>query len=697
MASKTLSLDPSDRHVTRMTSLWPFRALIVSVTLVSVVAYAFLGIWPGAQRYFAPTKLSIGAEAVVIREVSLGLCALSPSSVANGGKFGKELLDADKPLLANFLYHTVGYDLMTATPSQSRIMTKAGSSPVLQLWDMASGQGMLTLNGGQGVITSAAFSADRTRIVTSSTAGELRVWDAITGQTLVFIAAHDGAASVATFSPDGTRIASAGSDGKARIWDAITGHLIMSLSGHKNALLQVAFSADGTRLVSTSLDGAARIWSLSDGRTIAKLLPAGGAVLTAAFSHDGRFIALGTQFGATTVWNALTGQQLASLDGSGDVLALAFSPDGARLATAEDDDSIKLWDTSDWQLAATLVGHEVEPFTLSFNSAGTRLLTGSRDETVREWDTHDGKLLSTLDGPRRWLRTASISPDGSRVVTASDQHGFSHLKHLALLWNTSNKEAPVSLLADGSALDTVAFSPSNRVFATVESGATHVRASEAGQVLSTLQGQSWPSGPPSFDRDGQVIALPSTGLARVWNAYTGILIASLRDATTDVAAFLPQNARIVLGSSPYGVATWSFSTNQVAHLPRTGRGIIRSIDDSSETGRFATGDSEGILQVWDDVDPVTPTNPEALHRHEPDYHVTSLQSPGSIIAISLNPGGHRIITLGYDGLVLVWDEAAKWQPRMASGLQRDTVIGGIGWSRDGTPLVLTCEMKAPRL
>ena len=291
---------------------------------------ALLLVWSSGQWKSTPTKLSANSDAVMAREVSLGLCAFSAPEIVNGWTLGKTPPSAGRPLSARFVYRPIGYDIVAATPSQAKIVTIGGPNSTVRLWDMASGRGLLALNGGQGTVNNVSFSADRTRIVTSSTTGEMRMWDLITGQTLISIVAHKGSTVAAVFSPDGTRIASAGSDGLARIWDAANGRLVMSLSGHKSSLLQVTFNADGTRLASTGVDGAARIWSLSDGHEVAKLLPPGGAVLTAAFSPDSRFLALGTQSGETTIWNAFTGQQLGKLEGSNDVSALAFSPNSTR-------------------------------------------------------------------------------------------------------------------------------------------------------------------------------------------------------------------------------------------------------------------------------------------------------------------------------------------------------------------------------
>jgi WD40 repeat protein len=70
----------------------------------------------------------------------------------------------------------------------------------------------------------------------------------------------------AAFSPDGKRIVTSSWDKTARVWDAETGELIGELKGHKNVVWTAAFNPDGTRIVTASGDQTVRIWTLRAGR-----------------------------------------------------------------------------------------------------------------------------------------------------------------------------------------------------------------------------------------------------------------------------------------------------------------------------------------------------------------------------------------------------------------------------------------------
>ncbi len=69
------------------------------------------------------------------------------------------------------------------------------------------------------------------------------------------------------------------------------------------------------------------------------------------------------------------------------VYAVAFSPDGSRLAAGCADNSIRLWDVATRYEVAELRGHRAYVHALAFSPDGTRLVSASGDYTLRVWDT----------------------------------------------------------------------------------------------------------------------------------------------------------------------------------------------------------------------------------------------------------------------------------------------------------------------
>ncbi|WP_435019972.1 hypothetical protein TA3x_001576 [Tundrisphaera sp. TA3] len=157
---------------------------------------------------------------------------------------------------------------------------------------------------------------------------------------------HTDTVMCLAFSPDGKRLATAGLDETARIWDvgARPVRTLAILRGHADAVNVLSFSPDGGRIATGGADGVIRLWDATTGNPIGRATPAwdardpGGRVLLAmAHSPDGRWVVAGREDGRLFRYDAATlgGEQaLPTTARQGPVEALAFSPDGSRLAAS---------------------------------------------------------------------------------------------------------------------------------------------------------------------------------------------------------------------------------------------------------------------------------------------------------------------------------------------------------------------------
>jgi WD40 repeat protein len=259
------------------------------------------------------------------------------------------------------------------------------------------------------------------------------------------------------FSPDGKRLAAGlgtwddtkngyTSSGQVKVWDVETGQELLTFTGHTAPVVDVAFSPDSIRVVSTSSrptgfrnsdplePGEVKVWDARSGAELLTLKGQKRFVNAVAYSPDGKRLATLSRDNTVKVWNAQTGQELLSLPVQIRVGgAVVFSPDGKRLAssslptnttTPDEAGEIKLWDAQTGEELFTLQGHTGWVTSIVFSPDGKRLASGSggvgpgggRD--VKVWDAETGGELLALTFEKIGGGGVAFSPDGHRLVSA---------------------------------------------------------------------------------------------------------------------------------------------------------------------------------------------------------------------------------------------------------------------------------------
>jgi len=267
---------------------------------------------------------------------------------------------------------------------------------------------------------SVAFSPDGKLLSGVCYKNTVPVWDVSSGQLLFTLAKSPVQAVAVAFSPDNKTIVVGDYAGKIGLHNAATGALIRTFKSLSSAVWEIDFSPAGDRFASASFYTGLHLWDVLSEKPLWNYGEEDRLrVLSVNYHPNGETIASGTLAKGVMILNATTGQPLKTLPIDVPVGDVAFSPNGQWLAAGSDDNQIRLWRTSDYELEKTLTGHTHYVNGVAFSPDGRWLVSGSHDKTVGLWDVPSGQLIKSLDGHDGVVLRVAVNPTGTRIASIS--------------------------------------------------------------------------------------------------------------------------------------------------------------------------------------------------------------------------------------------------------------------------------------
>jgi len=224
------------------------------------------------------------------------------------------------------------------------------------------------------------------------------------------------------FGPDGSwLVTGCDDDPRLQIWDVATARRLKAFEGPGGVLATVAVRPDGAHIAAADRAGRVKVVDVATGQEVASLrLAEGSARRALAYSPDGRRLAGTGEDRQVYLWDVPTYRLSARLAGhTGEIFSVAFSADGRRLASAGADRTVRVWDVDTGESRAVLRGHTGEVFTAVFHPDGARIASGGRDRVIWLWDAARGEEVARLQGHTNYVFSLAFSPDGKSLASAS--------------------------------------------------------------------------------------------------------------------------------------------------------------------------------------------------------------------------------------------------------------------------------------
>lgn len=452
-------------------------------------------------------------------------------------------------------YLTKSYEQINALAfsHDGKYLASGGNhNPVIQLWDLDSGNTdpTLIIHHKYSGISALIFQPDNT-LLGFNELGPIIAWDIHSGEpksAKKYIDQHMAMA----FSNDGRIFVSGDpNECKIRLWDIAAG----SKGGEFQELQNSTTPNPISKLLGIGKNkkkvkkGVEKITISRDNMTVAS-------------AHDDNLVRL---------WDSNSGIQRRSLSGHTEIIyTLAFSADSELLASGSADNTIRLWNVSKSRFQAKLSGHKNAVKALAFSPIDNNILaSGSADGTIRFWDTNTGDEQQIVTGYIESIKALAFTKNNGVLCSAASNGTVQ-------IWNVNKAtKLPNPTTDHHDMVDTVAFSDDATLFA-YQGSKTTIRSRGTGfRVQFAPQGGS------------RLIRLP-----------LGDELASFEKYARGIS-FSPDNRVLAIHNPHHGIQLWDINTMTVMIELTVEKSFQRNLMFSSDGKLFITHGERYRTQIWD--------------------------------------------------------------------------------------------------
>ena len=355
------------------------------------------------------------------------------------------------------------------TPDGKRLVS-AGSDQTIRVWNVENGRELAALQGHLSEVYCLAVAGDGRTVVSGGKEGELLGWDLEHLEPRRRFETLPTTVADFCFLPTSREILTVNADGTVGLWNTDTLQQEESITALGSNVHELLVSPDGKLLVASTRGHGLRVldWTtreLSAGP--ADAMGRGGAMEMVGFIDDGRTLVTLGPDPTIRLWDTVSWQSQATwplerrapwfrsqsvlspdqrslivegfegrlrfvdlrtgktetvpgVEKDWGITGMAFTPDGALLATGSAEGTVSLWDAARREVVDELRGHLNGVHAVAFSPDGQRLASASQgDEAVKLWDITTRHEVATLEGEGFVRGHLRFSPDGTLLVAVN--------------------------------------------------------------------------------------------------------------------------------------------------------------------------------------------------------------------------------------------------------------------------------------
>ena len=351
------------------------------------------------------------------------------------------------------------------------------------------------------------------------------------------------------------------------------------------------------------------------------------------------------------------------------VNSVSFSPDGQTIATASDDQTIKLWNVETAKEISSFQDNNDKVRSVSFSPDG-QIIAAASGNTIQLW-SQTGNLLKTITGYSRPVLSVNFSPDGQMLAATSEDGTIQ-------FWDLNG--VSLAKLYEGNVVYQVKFSPDGNTIASV-GGDTIVKLWNLdGTLRQMFKGHQDGIYDISFSPDGQFLASASADKSiRVWEP-NGMLRKRFYAHSDDVynAVFSPDGQLIASVGADNVIRLWQRDGRPIKTLLGHSD-LIHSVAFSPNGELIASASWDGSVK---------------LLTREGELLDTLVGHAGRVYGVVFSPDGEILVSSSGDGTIKIWDIDGNLRQTLRG---HTDVVHNVSFSPDGKLMASASHDQTIRL
>ncbi|MDI6707839.1 MAG: hypothetical protein QME47_01965 [Candidatus Thermoplasmatota archaeon] len=359
--------------------------------------------------------------------------------------------------------------------------------------------------------------------------------------------------------------------------------------------------------------------------------------------------------------------------GFGKVRAVAYSPDGSKLAVGGDTADISIISTSTYELERQLIGHRDRVRCVVWSQDSSKIIAGSDDGTVKIWSVATGEELKALE---HYGTITAIALSSNQQYLAT---GTGRYERIVRIFNYKTGELLRELKGFDDAITALAFSPDCEKLACAVGNPEDAAHDSVIQIFELSSNkllheiEAHENGVECIDWsfDNFIVSGGQDNTIKIWDGNTYELVATLKshEAKVNKALWSKDSKRVLSCSDDKTIKLWDVAKKEVLKN-FVDDGMVKTVDFSIDGEHFASGSDICKVKIWD----IAYTSPEReLYGHT-----------STVRAVAWSPDGSKIASGSTDTTIIIWSvETGKMLKRIDAG----SAVYSLDWSPDGTRIV----------